>query len=834
MSDYSIYPNAIDGYAQIPLAVDGQSPINASGVNRLRSAIINIENAIGVAPFLSEEYGSFPTVAKRLDGLDAKVSSFVSTTLNDAYLNGTSIETSFGGVGLVGSEYFIFRSLLGETVAQIHSNDFGLVVSSESKDISISSGASIDILSGGVIQIGTNNTFILFDDFSNNIVSQHPGNSPVFIAQSADAGFGIFAGGVDPSSGAGVPAPTASLYHRGDGVSGDLWLKSGPSDNDWVNILIDNGENNTASNIGAGGVGIFKQKSGINLEFKNLGATSNKVILTDHAPSDQINIDIADASTMQRGAARLADQADVNSGIDTESIVTPSTLAGSDLASDVSVNNLKTTNATHTGDVTGDSVLTISSNSVSNSKLAQMPDAAIKGNNSGGIADPADLSAADVTSMLDTFALGLQGLVPASTGGSDFLREDGSWATPANGEPPNEVLVTQLSDLPAPVSGEISLDPTKVYRISGIVDISPNSLTSTGPIVIYGGSYVLDGITTNTANPLISHNSGDQLEVRELFLSNPTGPVYHVDGLSSPTSDILIQRNIVTSSLAVGAFEDCGRLDVRDSLFTVCDDGVIIDGTNGSVSFSNIGANSNNGTFTWIKAPATASIDSFSVSYSNVNLDPLQTGLNLDPAVTITSAPAHIDDVTFSGGGTPLIGITKATPNFEFFQCIGILDSTTFGSAYAAPSPLFVISTSAVPINTYIDMGTSPATLGLYSSSPNIERFSMLNDQTGELLYTGVKPVTVVIKLAASTSSSSGASRPISLAVSIDDGGGYILCPESQFAAAANSDPSFIGAECTVFIAPGTKIKPQIKQIAGGSIDIEAYAVHINVHPISM
>ena len=50
MSEYSIYPKAIDGYAQMPLAVDKKTPINAESVNRLRSAIVNIEKALGISP----------------------------------------------------------------------------------------------------------------------------------------------------------------------------------------------------------------------------------------------------------------------------------------------------------------------------------------------------------------------------------------------------------------------------------------------------------------------------------------------------------------------------------------------------------------------------------------------------------------------------------------------------------------------------------------------------------------------------------------------------------------------------------------------------------------
>ena len=53
------------------------------------------------------------------------------------------------------------------------------------------------------------------------------------------------------------------------------------------------GEANTASNVGAGGVGVFKQKAGIDLEFKNVNAGSSKITVTDDAGNNEIDIDVA-------------------------------------------------------------------------------------------------------------------------------------------------------------------------------------------------------------------------------------------------------------------------------------------------------------------------------------------------------------------------------------------------------------------------------------------------------------------------------------------------------------------------------------------------------------
>lgn len=65
MSEYSIFPKAIDGYAQLPLTVDRVTSVSAEGINRLRSAIINIENELGVLPSGLDD----SSVSERLDRL---------------------------------------------------------------------------------------------------------------------------------------------------------------------------------------------------------------------------------------------------------------------------------------------------------------------------------------------------------------------------------------------------------------------------------------------------------------------------------------------------------------------------------------------------------------------------------------------------------------------------------------------------------------------------------------------------------------------------------------------------------------------------------------------
>jgi len=91
---------------------------------------------------------------------------------------------------------------------------------------------------------------------------------------------------------ASVPNPPAGTYtlflDSGDG----LWKKK----DSLGNVTVVGAEINTASNVGIAGVGVFKQKTGVNFEFKKLNAGSSKVTLTDDTGNNEIDIDVSEAN----------------------------------------------------------------------------------------------------------------------------------------------------------------------------------------------------------------------------------------------------------------------------------------------------------------------------------------------------------------------------------------------------------------------------------------------------------------------------------------------------------------------------------------------------------
>lgn len=66
----------------------------------------------------------------------------------------------------------------------------------------------------------------------------------------------------------------------------------------WINSAAPgaSGEANTASNSGAGGVGPFLQKTGVDIEFKNINAASNRISVVNDGADSEIDIDVVEAN----------------------------------------------------------------------------------------------------------------------------------------------------------------------------------------------------------------------------------------------------------------------------------------------------------------------------------------------------------------------------------------------------------------------------------------------------------------------------------------------------------------------------------------------------------
>lgn len=184
---------------------------------------------------------------------------------------------------------------------------------------------------------------------------------------------------------------------------------------------------------------------------------------------------------------------------------------------------------TLTGDVTGTGTgsfaATIAANAVTNAKLAQIATQIIKGRTTAATGNVEDLTVTQVTAMLNVFTSALQGLVPASGGGTTtFLRADGIFAAPPGGG--GSGITRSISQIATNTSAGSTALVDYVYEATAAADLllptavgnlnmyilkNTSSLVSTVRFITTS-SQTIDGSTTAIVRPnqslaVVSNNS---------------------------------------------------------------------------------------------------------------------------------------------------------------------------------------------------------------------------------------------------------------------------------------------------------------------------------------
>lgn len=65
-------------------------------------------------------------------------------------------------------------------------------------------------------------------------------------------------------------------------------------------------EANTAANVGTGGVGVYRDKTGVTLNFKNVNVASNKLSVTDDIANSEVDLDVVEANITHNNLGGLA------------------------------------------------------------------------------------------------------------------------------------------------------------------------------------------------------------------------------------------------------------------------------------------------------------------------------------------------------------------------------------------------------------------------------------------------------------------------------------------------------------------------------------------------
>lgn len=168
------------------------------------------------------------------------------------------------------------------------------------------------------------------------------------------------------------------------------------------------------------------------------------------------------------------------------------------------------------GDVSGTGTTTITTtigaNKVTNAMLAQVATRTIHGRVTIGTGNVETLTGTEATTLIDVFTSTLKGLAPASGGGTaNFLRADGTWATPAGSSGVTQIVAgTNVTISPVGGTGVVTVNASGGGGGGTIYKLTSQTLTAASWVLV-GGYYTYTfsnaNITTNTRVDFTPNNA---------------------------------------------------------------------------------------------------------------------------------------------------------------------------------------------------------------------------------------------------------------------------------------------------------------------------------------
>ncbi len=329
---------------------------------------------------------------------------------------------------------------------------------------------------------------------------------------------------------------------------------------------------------------------------------------------------------------------------------------------------------------------------------------------------------------------------------------------------PEFVFVNSKTDLPAAVSGVITLVDNITYFITKTIDLTGDRLVAGINTTIIGGSsencfLISTGLDANTA--LITSNWS--LPMRHISITHGTALNLDATGNSTAALDWLGVN--FTNCAIVGTIKsysnfimsDCALLNSANMTF---------DGSIGTVGFVNSLFSGIAGQTT-LNFPSTLTITRrIRAIYSSFVAFGGATAIFVDPSATIPVESYILDTINFSGGATYTGGVTYTDNKAFFSNCKGVVNSSAIGQMYY---------TNNTTQNTIATQGIFEKILGTTTASAINQKF---DHTANRLTYTG--GLARSFKVTASASAQSITTQNAIILVRIAKNGTTIAESESQ------------------------------------------------------
>jgi hypothetical protein len=334
----------------------------------------------------------------------------------------------------------------------------------------------------------------------------------------------------------------------------------------------------------------------------------------------------------------------------------------------------------------------------------------------------------------------------------------------------NAIVVTELSDLPTPVGGDITLVEDTLYYFLGEIDLVANRIICGQNTPIVGRQSRVDSIIGNNATELIlfDKTNGQGFFVQNLTLTQ-SGAGHSVHVASGAGINCLIRNMTITGEIHI---EDCGAV-LMESVLMFPGSQLLLTGTVGDLLIKLGGFIGSSG-LSSVEFAATAAFGTVLIRESQFITVPGSTGIYLDASATLTKG--ELSNAVFSGAGTFIDGFTKATDEWLFFSNTGLEDSRDRGTAQWQGSAATVDLPDAAAWRTISDGGINIT----YGDGAN-EKWELTDTDTGELTYNGFQAKGFIVAASITFKRTSG--QAIEVEFAIADGG--VIDPSSITAAVA-------------------------------------------------
>lgn len=278
----------------------------------------------------------------------------------------------------------------------------------------------------------------------------------------------------------------------------------------------------------------------------------------------------------------------------------------------------------------------------------------------------------------------------------------------------NVVKVSSLADLPPAVSGIITLDATKIYVVSGMINLSSSAINVNGA-ALRGNSPAKDGFASNV-NGAVLRSTGKSVEVERLTI-NTSGSATKAYDFTDATGAEQCTLNgcQVTQSIAglgVGNLSGFNSISLSGNVWA-CADGIKMSGATKQfvAAFNQITGLSTGSAFEFL-AGGTYDYVEFS---DNQFLFTGLTGITLAAGVVVDRGRLTVNFFS-TPVGTLISGFDSFSAAWEMSQNTRLANSHSYGFIYMNENSTYTTIPAA---NTYVKVAgaTTPVKLQRFTAS---------------------------------------------------------------------------------------------------------------------